>query len=231
MSQTALDREFAAMRGTGRPDAYFTKNGERIPSTTTITGRFKDPHGLYWWHWKNGQEGREFGDGGEPATQIGSLVHRMVEAQIHGLPKPQIPKEQQARVMSAYGAFERWWESNRFEVVATEVPLVSEEWKFGGTIDTILRDVNGALCLGDWKSSKAVYAEYLTQMAAYRHLWDSAAPSDDLKLSGGFHLVRFSKEFGDMEHRHFPELDDAWTMFTLMRQAYELDKILKGRAK
>ena len=73
--------------------------------------------------------------------------------------------------------------------------------------------------------------DYLIQIAAYGELWNENAPDESKRLTGGFHLVRFSKEFGDMEHRHFPQLDDGWTMFKLLRQAYELDKVLKGRAK
>jgi hypothetical protein len=43
--------------------------------------------------------------------------------------------------------------------------------------------------------------------------------------------VRFSKEHGDMEHRHYPELDEAERLFLLFRDAYEIDKVLKKRAR
>lgn len=227
---TTLEQHFAAMRGSGRPDEYRTKDGERVPSTTTVTGRFKDSAGLLQWANKEGLAGRKLYQDSS-AIDVGHLVHSMVEATIHGQAKPRIPDEFSERVTSAYGAWERWFEANRFEIVATEIPLVSEQWKFGGTIDTVGRDHRGELVLLDWKTSNAVYADYLLQLAAYGELWNECAPSDDLKLMGGFHLVRFSKEHGDMEHRHFPELEDAWTMFTLLRQSYELDKILKRRAK
>lgn len=229
-AQANLDRQFAAMRGTGRPSEYRTKDGERVPSTTTITGRFKDSAGLINWANAEGLAGRKLYQDSS-AIDVGHLVHSMVEATIHGQEKPEIPDEYAERVQSAYGAWDRWWRANQFEVVATEVPLVSEEWKYGGTIDTVLRDSDGNLCLGDWKTSNAVYADYLIQLAAYAHLWNENASDESLHLTGGFHLVRFSKEHGDMEHRHFPELDDAWTMFMLFRQSYELDKLLKKRAR
>ena len=228
MSQ-ALEREFAAMRGTGRPDEYRTKDGERVPSTTTVTGRFKDSAGLIKWANAEGLAGRVLYQD-KTALDVGSLVHRMVEAKIHGEQIPSVPDEHVEKVHSAYTAFLAWFDAYEFEVVATELPLVSEEWKFGGTIDSILRDKQGRLCIGDWKTSNAIYADYLLQLAAYGTLWNEHAP-DDSKVTGGFHLVRFSKEHGDMEHRHFPELDDAWTMFMLLRQSYELDKIIRKRAK
>jgi hypothetical protein len=154
----------------------------------------------------------------------------MVEARIHGEPRPLVPQDLHEKVMSSYAAWDAWFDAMRFEILATEIPLVSEEWKFGGTIDSVGRDSKGRVCILDWKTSNAVYADYLLQLAAYGTLWDEHAPEDS-RITGGFHLVRFSKEHGDMEHRHFPELDDAWTMFMLLRQSYELDKLLKKRAR
>lgn len=119
-------------------------------------------------------------------------------------------------------------EGHRFQIVATEQPIVSEVHRYGGTLDCVLRDSRGALCLGDWKSSNAVYADYLLQLAAYGALWNETQSE---KLTGGFHLVRFSKEHGDMEHRHYPDLAEPLEMFLLLRQAYELDKVVKKRAR
>lgn len=230
MTETALNREFSTMRGTGRPDQYRTVEGKRVPSTTGILGRFKDSAGLLRWANAEGLAGRKLYED-KSATDIGTLVHSLVEQKIHGEPQTlKIPDEYVGQVHSAYTAFLAWFDAYEFEIVATEVPLVSEQWQFGGTIDSVLRDKQGRLCIGDWKTSKAIYADYLLQLAAYGVLWNESAP-DDRKLTGGFHLVRFSKEDGDFEHRHFPELDDAWTMFTLLRQSYELDKIIKRRAK
>lgn len=227
---TTLEQQFAAMRGTGRPDEYRTKGGERVPSTTTVTGRFKDSAGLLRWANAEGLAGRKLYED-KSALDVGSIVHSMVEAKIHGDSQTiKVPDEYLDRVHSSFSSFLAWFDAYEFEIVATELPLVSEEWKFGGTIDSVLRDKQGRLCIGDWKTSNAVYADYLLQLAAYGRLWNEHAP-DGQKVEGGFHLVRFSKEHGDMEHRHFPELDDAWTMFTLLRQSYELDKIIKRRAK
>lgn len=229
MTEAALQREFTAMRGSGRPDEYRTSDGERVPSVTTVLSRFKDSAGLLRWANAEGLAGRKLYED-KTALDVGSLVHSMVEAKIHGDPLPSVPDEHVDAVHSSYSGFLAWFDAYEFEIVATELPLVSEEWKFGGTIDSVLRDKQGRLCIGDWKTSNAIYADYLIQLAGYGFLWNEHAP-EDAKITGGFHLVRFSKAHGDMEHRHFPELDDAWTMFTLLRQSYELDKIIRKRAK
>jgi hypothetical protein len=231
---TSLETQFNAMRGSGRPEGgryVIEEDGskERVPSVSTVNGCMH-PRGLFHWHHANGLAGRMFGDGGTPALEVGTLVHRMVDSYIHGEPTRAVPEELSEMVASSFGAFKRWWTSQGFEVIATEVPLVSKVHRFGGTPDAILRDSEGRLCLGDWKSSKALYPEYLRQIASYGLLWNEAAP-EHLKLTGGFHLVRFSKENGDMEHRHFPELDDALEAFLLLRRMYDLNKIIGARIK
>jgi len=211
-------------RGTGRP-----KSGEygkkKDPAVSTVNSCLH-PRGLFWWHWQNGAEGRKFGEGATPAKEIGTEVHEMVEAFLHGDP---LPDATTLEAMRAFEAFEDWWEANTFEIIATEIPLVSERYRFGGTVDTILRDRRGRICLGDWKTSNGIYGEYLRQVAAYGVLWEENNP--DQPLDGGYHVVRFSKEHGDMEHRHFNELDDARELFLLLRRAYDLNKTVERRAR
>jgi hypothetical protein len=231
---TTLDQEFEMMRGSGRPTdgRYFIDDDgrkERVPAVTTVNSCLH-PRGLFHWHHANGAAGREFGDGGTPALEVGSLVHRMVEAHIHELPIPKVAEELEPMVTSSYGAFVRWWEAGKFKVLATEVPLVSKKHRVGGTPDAILLDGEGRVCLGDWKSSNGLYSDYLRQIAIYGEMWDEVCP-ERLKLTGGFHLVRFAKTNGDFEHRHFPDLDDALEMFLLLRRAYDLNKQLERRIR
>lgn len=232
MTQTALDEQFDALggpdRGPGRPKSYHTADGKRVPSVTTITARFKESGGLIWWANNQGLEGKTTDEARKGATDVGSIVHAMVEARLHGQRAAKIPPEFRDRVLSAYSAWEQWMENSRFEIVSTEQPIVSEVHFYGGTLDCVMRDSRGRLALGDWKSSNAVYADYLLQLAAYGALWNE---TQDEKLTGGYHLVRFSKEHGDMEHRFYPELVEPLEMFLLLRRAYELDKAVKKRAK
>jgi len=232
---TTLETQFDAMRGGGRPSDgryYVTADDgikERVPSVTTVNSCLH-PRGLFHWNWVNGKEGREFGDGGTPALEVGSLVHNIVERYIHDETLPHVADELAPMVDSAFGAFKRWWLANGFKIIATEVPLVSKVHRVGGTPDAILLDSENRVCLGDWKSSNALYSDYLRQIAMYGAMWDEVAP-ERLKLTGGFHLVRFAKTDGDFEHRHFPDLNDALEMFLLLRRCYDLNKILDKRVR
>jgi len=105
---------------------------------------------------------------------------------------------------------------------------VSETHRFGGTLDLILRTPQG-LAVGDFKTSNAVYSDYLIQLGAYALLWEENRPDDP--LTGGYHLMRFAKEHGDFTHRFWPNLDEAKEQFLLFRKAYDIDKQLVKRAK
>lgn len=122
----------------------------------------------------------------------------------------------------------RWQEDNRIEIVNQEIELVSRKYLFGGCPDAIGRDSRGRLCLLDWKtSSTGPYVDWLLQLAAYKILWEENYP-DEL-ITGGFHLLKFSKEIADFSHFYWSELDEAKEQFLLFRKAFEIDRRIKKR--
>lgn len=218
-----------SLRGGGRPSkGYYAADGGRVPSVTTITGRFKDSGGLLYWANNAGLQGKTLNEARDGATDVGSFVHSLIESEINWTEPPDVPSDYEERVQSAFSAWQSWFEATRQEIVATELPLVSEKHRFGGTLDCVIRDKKGRLALADWKTSGQVHGDYLTQMAAYGLLWNETREEP---LAGGFHLVRISKTEGDLEHRHFPQLDEAADLFLILRAAYDLDKRVKARAK
>lgn len=211
---------------------YFTADGKKVPGTTTVIGRFKDSGALIYWAYNRGKEGLELYESRDKAAELGTIVHEMAELYGNGLdPHLAIPtglsSEDTTSIMSAFGAFEEWFEGNRFEIVSQEMQLVSEIHKYGGTPDAIARDGKGRLCLIDYKTSDGVYSDHLVQLGAYRILWNETHP--DNPLTGGSHLCRFAKQHGDFAHHFFPDLSSAERQFLLFREAYDLDKELKKR--
>lgn len=212
-------------RGGGRPRGYFAADGVRVPAVTTITGRFKDSGGLLHWANQAGLEGKTLDEARTPAAAVGTVVHTMVEAFIHG---ENVGEPKTLEAVTGFESFRDWWEAGKFVLEYTELPLVSETHRFGGTLDGIGVDHKGRRCLFDWKTSNGIYEDYLWQIAAYGLLFEEWSGE---KLEGGFHLARFSKEHGDFEHRHYKELDDAAELFLIFRDAYDRDKKVKRRAK
>lgn len=212
---------------------YKNKAGKRVPGVTTIIGRFHESGGLMQWAFQQGKaaergEISSLYDKRDEAADAGTLAHSLVEAHINGLPLPGVPDNDIG--MQAKQGFEnylRWAEDNKIQIIKQEMELVSEEYQFGGCPDAMGIDSQGRLCILDWKTSNGVYQDYLIQIAAYSHLWEVNHP--DQLITGGFHLLRFSKEHGDFTHHFWNDLSEAWEQFKLFRKAYDLDKQLKKR--
>lgn len=214
---------------------YRNKTGKKILGVTTVIGRFKDSGGLLYWAFEQGKaaergEIEKLYDKRDEAADSGTLAHSMVEAHIRGMVFGVPDNASQKVIDSADAAFKAYlsWESmTKLKVIEQEMQLISELYQYGGSPDAI-GEINGELCLIDWKTSNAVYQDYLIQLAAYKQLWEENNP--DRPLTGGFHLCRFAKSHGDFAHHYYPNLDEAWEQFKLFLKAYEIDKVLKKRA-
>jgi len=218
-----------SIKPSGRPKGgYQLADGTRVPGVTTIIGRFKDSGALMQWAFMQGRAGKErLYEETERAADIGTYAHELVQAWLRkeGAPLSPLDEAGTVQAQTAFGAFLKWAEQTRLRIQQTEIPLVSEQYRFGGALDAV-GYVGDDLCLLDWKTSNGVYTDYLIQLAAYRYLWELNNPAEPLV---GFHLLRFAKEHGDFAHHYFPNLDDGWRMFVLLREAYDLDKQLKKR--
>lgn len=209
---------------------YKNSAGEKIPGTTTIIGRFKESGGLLQWAFKQGQSGvAHLYEERDQAALAGNIAHDMIECDI--LKRTYVPTvapiELLAKAQNAFNQFKEWQEQTRIEIIATERVFVSERYQFGGTIDAIGRDMKGRVVLLDWKTSNAVYQDYLVQLAAYALLLEECQPEWKPEA---FHLLRVAKESADFAHHFFGELEDAKKAFVLMRDLYDIDKRLKKRA-
>lgn len=228
------------------PKKGYWLDGERLPGTTTVIGRFKESGGLLQWAFKQGQSGASsLYEQRDKAADIGTAAHAMIETHINeGDPKKALsqltPAEGGAEfIEKATNAFEmylKWEKQTGIKLLSKyqEIQLVSPQYKFGGTPDAI-GEIDGEIVLLDWKTSNGVYQDYIIQLAAYQHLINEGVRMDDgksleLKVSKGAHLLRFAKEYPDFGHHYFGDLSTAWRQFVLFREAYELDKELKKRA-
>lgn len=231
---------------------YHADDGERVPSFSSIASRFKEAGGLI--HWSSRlafdplSQAKYLAENGgadeflrgldldacdyrkvrDKAADAGTCGHDMFDCFVRKRefdPSPYTP-EIIKMAEPAFLAGKEWAEQSRFEVIETEVSLVSERYRFGGTRDAIL--VNGKRSIGDVKTSKGVFAEYLLQLAAYAILDEEHGN----KIDGGFHLLRFSKQEKPTDpvrftHYYWSQLDEARRAFLLMRELYDLMKGLE----
>lgn len=213
---------------------YFNEDGKRIPSVTTILGRFKDSGALMHWAFKQGQEGKQhlYEDRDKAAT-CGTLAHEMIEVHVNGYDHlgllKGVDEDIKVKALNAYHMAMDWMADSKIEIISKwqEIQMISEKYQYGGTPDAIGRNSKGELCLLDWKTSNGVYSDYGLQLAAYAQLWNENYP--DEPLTGGFHICRFSKDHPDFSHHFYRELDIEWLQFELLRKAYAQDKAIAKR--
>lgn len=256
-------------------------NGKRVPSVTTVLGKFKDPGPLMYWAnntavsvleeahhlikqmvQHEGAEGfsrslhddlwkylkskpfdrANFRSISSKATEAGTIAHNLVEVWIHADEQTKknlerqtprdiqavtsCPKQQAEQAHSSFSAFLTWVSTNKFTLLETEVQLTSETYNYGGTIDCIGTRL-GKTCILDWKTSKALYADYLLQLAAYGQLWNENwdPPIEE------YHLVRFDKATADFHHAYFSDLTNELEIFLRFRECYDLMKTTEKRIK
>ena len=210
-------------------------DGKQVYGTTTIIGRFKDSGALLYWACEQGKaiergEINKLYDRRDEAATAGTLAQSLVEAHINMDAFPDLsnyPIDIANKARQGFENYLQWERDNRIKITHQEIVLISREYMFGGCPDAIGIDSQGRTVILDWKTSNGVYPDYLVQLAAYRQLWDENNPKNP--ITGGFHLLRFSKENADFTHYYWSELDDAWEQFKLFRRAYDIDKLLKRR--
>ena len=218
----------------GRPKkGYFTTDGERVPSVTTVLSRFKESGGLLHWAHKQGLQGNELYAERDAAAHCGTLAHNMVEAFINKQDHMQILKnedqETAKKALNAFQMFREWFENTKIKIIShwQEIPIVCDELKFGGTPDAIGRDAYGNLILLDWKTSNGLYSDYLIQVSAYGYLWEKEFNE---KITG-YHICRFARETPDFHHHYFETVNYEFAYFKLLLECYRMDKRIKDRCK
>ena len=211
MNDVALAPKIEIEYGPGRPKAYLLKDGTKVDSVTTILGRFKESGGLLQWAFQVGKSGASsLYEKRDEAGDVGSHIHEMVKADIHGKSIPDFPlyfsPEQERQAESGFYAWLRWRQDRKLQVVATEMPFVSAQ-----IVEQLRESVS----------------DNLLQLAAYGVLWEENRP--DSPITGGYHLARFSKQNGDFSHHYWSSLNEAAEEFVLLARAYALDKLVKKR--
>lgn len=200
---------------------YKLADGTPVKGATTIINNlgWKTP-GLVWWAFRQAREHPEIKSPYEPveaAADIGTVVHRAVELLLHGLPDTEaekhleqnLPAELLPQAENGLLGFYQWRDGFQFEVTDTEVPLVSELYRYGGTLDTVGL-VNGERALVDLKTAADIYPDTWVQLSAYSQLWDENHPADLVKHR---YALRVDKENGGFDFSYRPSLPEAWAVF------------------
>lgn len=199
---------------------YRIKSGIIVPGVTTIIGQLDKPALVYWAN-NLGLKGISYRKALDQAANVGTIAHYLVEC-FFKKEKPFLDEFtardiQQAQV--AFQNFKEWWASQDLNVIASEIRLVSEEYRYGGAIDCVAKAADGNIVLLDIKTSKSIYPEMHYQLAAYQYMWNENRPKQPIDRA---FIIRLSKEDGSISFHAMGDLAIEWQIFLHLRDLYEL---------
>lgn len=149
---------------------YKTTAGEKVPGVTTVIGVMDKP-ALVGWANRLGLDGIDSSKYRDESASIGTLAHYLIVCELASQ-DPDLDNFTPAQIERAQwslNSFHNWRKRHTLEPTLVETPLVSDEWRFGGTID-FYGIVDDKPTLLDFKTSKSIYAEHRIQVAAYTKL-------------------------------------------------------------
>ena len=208
------------------PTVDYKIDNKKVPSVTTILGRFKNATGLLIWANQIGLKGQLYQDELKKAGDIGTALHDLAEIHIK---EEYYELPQDEKVRNCFNQFLEWWDNNNYKVTWTEKHFCSEKYLYGGTPDLLVNEN----ILVDFKTSKGIYSDYLVQGSAYAKLIEE---NENRKIDK-FIICRFPKDNSQTEIKEFSkeDLDNAFSYFELLRKAFDLDKqinkLIKAKGK
>lgn len=154
---------------------YHTKDGVEVPSCTTVL-KIVDTDFLPQWANSLGFKRKSYSEELNMYSRIGTFAHALMENHIIGEcpelneKRQECGTEEQIQAYKAFNNYLRFVNEHDFNPVHSELQLVSEKYKFGGTIDCIC-ELDGAFCILDFKTSNYFGKKMLLQLAGYVQLY------------------------------------------------------------
>lgn len=213
---------------------YLTQSGNYVPSVTTILDCYPKPAAFYDWLKKVGEDADTIRD---EAGNRGSIVHKLTERYDAGEEVNLIDEGGNIDYkLTEWSMFERYVEFRRrfgFEVIHSELHLLSDKLGFAGTLDRVIQ-FNGRLLIIDIKTSNSLYDHFWLQMAAYKQLLAEVQPG--LKIDGYAVLwlnaqTRTEGKAGTVQgkgwqmiERKAEDVSKDWPLFQATRQLWQAER-------
>ena len=206
---------------------YKLPDGTKIPGVTTVLGILNKP-ALVKWANNLGLQGIDSSKYRDEMADIGTLAHQMILDYFKG-DKTDTSEYSSSQIELAENCLLSFWEwekGHKIEVILAEAKLVSQEYRFGGTIDCFCK-LDGQPTLLDFKTGKAIYPEMFCQLAAYEQLLAEAG-----QLIEVTRILRIGRDADEgFEERTIGKLDKQWQVFVNCLSIYNLQKDIRRETK
>ncbi len=149
---------------------YKLESGEIVPGVTTITGQLNKPALIIWAN-RLGLQGIDSTKFRDDKADVGTLAHEMILAHLskREADTADYSKNQIDLAENSFLSYLEWEKGHIIEPILTESQLISERYKYGGTLD-LYGTVDGVLEIIDFKTGSGIYEEMWLQVAAYGNL-------------------------------------------------------------
>ncbi len=194
---------------------YHLADGTKVPGGSTICKIGDSAEPLIAWAWNLGREGKDYRKERDKAADIGTIAHFLIECFLNNqvADLSDYGQEDIDKALLCYNKFIDWWDEQHLEKVATEIQLVNEAHRYGGTIDLIAKRPSGDHVLIDFKTSKKISESYWRQCAGYAALWNCHQIEESTEITSHA-IVRIGKQDeGDFEVVWKDDLSKEWFVF------------------
>jgi hypothetical protein len=204
---------------------YKDKNGNRLPGVTTVLSVINKPFLIPWAN-KMGLDNVVYSKYMDNIANLGTLVHYLCECYLKGI-EPDLRDYSISEVefsKPSYNRFLNWMSGlSDFELIGSEVQVISEKYGYGGSCDLICK-INGRLTLIDIKTSDSCYPEHKTQVVAYKQAYEEQTGNyiDDLKI------LRLGRGEGGSDIYDVGNEELHLKRFLVCLELYKLNKELKA---
>lgn len=200
---------------------YFLKDGTLVPGTTRITGVLNKP-ALVAWANRIGLQGIEVGKFVDDKADIGTLAHAMITNELVGkeTDTSDYSKNQIESAENSVLSYYEWAKGKKIEPILIETRLVSEEHKFGGTVD-IYTKIDGVLELLDLKTGSGIYEEHFYQVGGgyLKLLQENGHSVERIRI---LNIPRTPDESFQEQVIKTEDCEKYWQIFHLCLQLYPL---------
>jgi len=191
---------------------YALPNGEIVPSVTQILNAVIAKPGLQKWANQLGLNNKSLDSESKSTLDVGKLLHAYIQADLEGAVVNEVgyTQEQIGLAKKSFAQYLRWKDGKQIKAIKTEYVMVSEKYKYGGTLDALL-ELDGELTLLDWKTSSYISVDYKLQVVAYLYLLN-----EQNIMPSRVGVLRLPKTDGEFEYyeadaeAHMQKYGEAW---------------------
>jgi hypothetical protein len=151
---------------------FYNRNGEYYPSVTSILQYF--PKGKFFENWLK-DVGHNADVIAKKSADEGTQTHSLIERYLTGEQLNWLDEKGNANcslnVWQMLLKFVEFWETEKPELIESEIHLFSDKHEIAGTCDLVIK-MRDKLWILDIKTSNSLHTSYDLQLAAYAQAWN-----------------------------------------------------------